>query len=233
MAKPRYECCEIAEIRSRIEQQLPKLRAGKSKDESPAEFWSRVERTGLLIEALVLYDKITAEHVALKHLRRETKKAFEQRMQREGRQVEAERFRAELLATGLSQRQTQVALVERLQPLDGTRTRAWETPDPWQAGRLFKSKADQDRVLELTQDEENDDEDGSRSDAENRLNWAQRRRDERQALADARRRAWSLKREQKKSSRRSERTYSAKSFTEEVPDKASVRAQGEEDRLVL
>src|SRR5262249_19406011 len=134
MAKPRYEYCEVAEIRGRVVQQLPRLPIRKGTDESPAEFWSRAEQAGLLQGALTLYDQIAAGR---RHTRRETKNQFDQRMEREGRHAEAERARAELLASGLTNRETQVELVNRFQPRDGTKTRAWETPDPWQQGRLF------------------------------------------------------------------------------------------------
>jgi hypothetical protein len=89
-----------------------------------------------------------------------------------------------------------VELVKRFQPRDGTKTRAWETPDPWQLGRLFKKKADQQNVLEQIDRDDYEDEDAGLTEAENRLLWAERRRDERQALADARRRAWAMKQEQ-------------------------------------
>ena len=54
MAKPRYEYCDVAEVRGCVEEQLPKLPAHKADDETPAEFWSRVERAGLLHQALAL-----------------------------------------------------------------------------------------------------------------------------------------------------------------------------------
>src|SRR5262245_40143859 len=137
MAKPRHEYCEVAEIRSRVEEQLPKLPARKADDETPTEFWSRVERAGLLHKALALYDEIEAGR---RHTRRETKMEFEQRIEREGRRAKVERVRAELLLSGLTQRETQGELVKRFQAKDGAKTRAWETPDPWQQGRLFKKK---------------------------------------------------------------------------------------------
>jgi hypothetical protein len=195
MAKPRYEYCEVAEIRGRVEEQLPKLPARKGTDETPAEFWARAERAGLLQEALALYDKMAA---ARRQTRREKKKQFDQRIEREGRHAEVERARTELLASGLTNRETQVVLVNRFQPRDGTKTRAWETPDPWRQGRLFKKKADQQKVMELTNDVEYDDGEKEMTEAENRLNWAERRREERQALADAQRRAWAMKQEQER-----------------------------------
>src|SRR5262249_34537254 len=198
MAKPRYEYCEVAEIRGWVEERLQNLPANKNKDETPAEFWSRVERAGLLIKALALYDEIAAEYAEWRHTRRETKKQFDQRIEREGRQAEAERVRAKLLASGLTRREAQAELVERLQPQDGTNTRAWETPDPWEEGRLFKEETDQQQVLELATREEGEDEDKEAAKAKNRLFWAELRRDERQALADARRRARAMKQEQER-----------------------------------
>ena len=107
-----------------------------------------------------------------------------------------ERARAELLASGLTNRETQVELVNRFQPRDGTKTGAWQTPDPWQQGRLFKKKKDQQQVLEQIECDEDEDEDDGLTEPENRLHWAERRREERQALASARRRAWAMKQEQ-------------------------------------
>jgi hypothetical protein len=135
MAKRRYEYCEVAEIRGRVEEQLRRLRDRKGVDETPADFWARAERVGLLLEALALYDQIAAGR---KQSRRETKKQFGQRIEREGRHAELERARAELLASGLTNRETQAELVNRFQPRDGTKTRAWETPDPWRQGRLCR-----------------------------------------------------------------------------------------------
>jgi protein-tyrosine-phosphatase len=233
MAKPKYEYCEQTVIRSCMAERWPKLAAGKGEDETPAEFWSRVERAGLLREALELYDAIAAERTAWKCIKRETKQEFEQRLRREGRLTEAKRLRAELLASGLTQRQAQMALVERLQPLDGTRTRAWQTPDPWEAGRLFKKKADQVQLLAHRQDEEDDDEEEALSEDENRLYWAELRRDERQALAGAQRRAWTLKQEQKESSRQSQQPRRATASADGPSDKSATPAQGKKDVVVI
>src|SRR5262245_15081177 len=41
---------------------------------------------------------------------------------------------SELLRQGLTLRQVQQQLVATFQPLDGTRTRHWETPDSWKCG---------------------------------------------------------------------------------------------------
>ena len=190
----RYEYSEVTEIRGLVEEQLPKPPPARGpNDATAAQFWSRVERAGLLSEALALYDEIAASR---KRTRLETKRQFAERIEREGRQAEVERARADLLASGLTQRETQEELVKRFQPQDGTMTRAWETPDPWQQGRLFHKKAEQQRVLKAI---ERKDEWGVKkervAEAENQLHWAKRRREERQALADARRRAWAIKQE--------------------------------------
>src|SRR5262245_32596264 len=198
MARARYAYCEILDIRRSMEQELDNLPASNNKKESAAQFWARVEQAGLLIEALARYDEWAAELAEWRHTRRETKKEFDQRMEREGRQAEAERIRAELLASGLNQRQAQAKLVERLQPLAGGSTTAWQTPDPWANGRLFKKKPDQHLVLKLVKDadgtyDENEDEEVT--EARERLFWAELRRDERQALDNARQRAEAVKRE--------------------------------------
>ena len=78
------------------------------------------------------------------------------------------------------------------------------TPDPGHHGRLFKTKKDQQQVLEQIERDEDDDE--GVTEAENRLNWAERRRDERQALAEALRRAWALKDESTPRSRPAKRS---------------------------
>jgi hypothetical protein len=230
MAKPRYEYCEVAEIRGCVEEQLPRLPAAKGTDETPAEFWVRAERAGLLHEALALYDKIAA---ARRHTRRETKKQFDQRIEREGRHAEVKRARAELLASGLTNRETQVELVNRFQPRDGTKTRAWETPDPWQQGRLFKKKKDQQNVLELIERDEDENEDDGMTEPENRLHWAERRRDERQALADARRRAWALKMEAKRRSSPAKRAATPKPPANGRQQQVAVPPRSSEDRVVI
>jgi hypothetical protein len=191
-----YEHSDVYEVRSAVQQRL-RLPAVKNGGNEPAtDFWARVERAGLLIQALALYDQLAAQRAAQRQVWRETKEQFAQRVQREGRQAQAERLRAELLASGLSQRQAQVELVERLQPLDGSATRAWETPDPWEAGRLFRRKADQNGLLARArryEDEDEDDEDQEVDEGLWRLECARRRRAERLALAAARRRAQALK----------------------------------------
>jgi hypothetical protein len=204
MATPRYAYCEITDVRFSLEKRLPGLPPCPTRYETPEQFWERVEKAGLLARALTLYDRIAAERAAWRQVRRETKQQFAQRVEREGRQAEADRLRAELLASGLSQREAQEELVARLQPLDGTRSRAWETPDPWLSGRLFRRKEDQRRLLylaansealEYVYDNEEDDQpdcEDEEHDALKRIQWARQRRDERRALADARWRAREL-----------------------------------------
>jgi hypothetical protein len=229
MGKPRYEYSEVTDLRGLVEERLHKLPTRKSADESSAEFWSRVERAGLLLETLVLYDELTAARSEWKHTRREKKKEFDQRMRREGRQAEAKRLRAELLASGMTKRQAQVKLVERLQPLDGSKTRAWETPDPWQHGRLFKKKADQQEVLKLTRSEEDEDGNEEVTEAEQRLLWAELRRDERQALLYARQRARAMKLEQEKLSRPPQQCERRKAGARGRQKKRAVPTQAKED----
>jgi hypothetical protein len=230
MAKPRYEYCEVADIRARVAEQLPKLPACKGTDETPAEFWARAERAGLLEEALAFYDEIAAGR---RQTRRETKKQFDQRMERERRHAEVERVRAELLASGLTNRETQAELVNRFQPGDGTKTRAWETPDPWRQGRLFKKKKDQQWVLKQIECDEDEEEDDGVTEAENRLHWAECRRDERQALADARRRAWALKMEAKRRSSPAKRAPRPKPPANGRQQQVAIPPRSSEDRVVI
>jgi len=194
MAKPPYE---IAVLRFLVSKSLPQLLEYRGLREPPEEFWRRVERAGLLVAALDKFDKLVAMYTGHTRVRRETKKQFAERVEREGRQAEAEQLRAKLSACGLSQRQVQVQLVRRLQPLDGTKTEAWETPDPWLAGRLFRRKAAQQRLLRLarkktqtghqyTQEEEDEDDGDEVVAALKQVNQAKERRRERRALAEAR-----------------------------------------------
>jgi hypothetical protein len=149
-----YECSPIGRIRHAVEERLklPPITGRVFREESPMDFWARLERAGLLLEALALYDRLAASKAHRAHMRRETKKQFAERIEREGRRAEAERLHAALLASGLSEREAQEELVSRLQPLDGTESRAGPTPDPWTAGRLFRRKEDQDEVLALAKD---------------------------------------------------------------------------------
>ena len=187
-----YELSAIRGIRSAVEEQLdlPPYKGPKDRAETATEFWSRVERAGLLVKALALYDQLAAEGEEWRHIRRETKEEFAARIEREGRQVEVERKRTELVASGLSERDVQEELVACFQPLDGTETRVWETPDPWEHGRLFRRKRDQQELLELADDEDEDD--AACRDARWRIECAERRQEERTALKKARRRAREL-----------------------------------------
>jgi hypothetical protein len=119
-------------------------------------------------------------------------------VEREGRREEAERLRAELVATGLSQREVQKKLVNRMQPLDGTPTRPWSTPDPWEHGRLFRKKADQEEFQDLVSDDDEDEVEVTK--AQWRIDCAKWRQEERQALRTARQRALELKAEAEEAS---------------------------------
>jgi hypothetical protein len=71
---------------------------------------------------------------------RESKKQFWERIDREGRREEVEAMQEELLSEGDPKRLVQECLVELFQPIDGTRTRAWQTPDSWENGRCHWRK---------------------------------------------------------------------------------------------
>lgn len=183
-----YAWSDINWLREMVREELE---LAELEHETAPAFWARVEKAGLLIEAVELYDELAAERQGM---RRERKHEFEARVEREGRREEAERLRAELVATGMSQREIQEKLVARLQPLDGTRTRAWSTPDPWEAGRLFRTKKAQEQALALADDD--DDTDVEAEEAQMRIQCAKWRQEERQALRAARRRAHELKAKQ-------------------------------------
>src|SRR5262245_61836488 len=138
-----YELSEVKGIRCRVEENLKGLPPSKDKNETAAAFWARLEQAGLLVKALELYDELAEDRGEWVHRPRETKKAFAERIEREGRQADVERVRSKLLAEGRTLREIHTYLVNRFQPLDGSRTRPWETPDPWEAGRLFRKKEDQ------------------------------------------------------------------------------------------
>src|SRR6266478_4831055 len=186
-----YEWSTVKALRCQVAEFLENLPPSKDKDETATAFWARVEKASRLVEALELYDEFAARDAEWVHTRRETKKAFAERIEREGRQTKVERARNELLASRLSQRKIQEQLVDRFQPLDGSHTRPWKTPDPWEAGRLFRKKADQVELLELA-DPEEDEDDKEVAEAEWRVECAKWRREERVALANARRRAREL-----------------------------------------
>jgi hypothetical protein len=83
--------------------------------------------------------------------RRETKKEFWDRIEREGRREEAEAKRDELVAEGYYGRDVQARLVERFQPPDGTKTKAWPTPDSWDCGRVDAKKPPPDELEQFDQ----------------------------------------------------------------------------------
>jgi hypothetical protein len=191
-----YEQSDIFWLRHVVARRLngPPHALPKCEDETAPEFWERVEKAGLLIQAVELYNQLAVEQTELRKRPRETKKDFEARVEREGRREEADRLRAELLAAGMSKREVHEELVERMQPLDGTRTRPWSTADPWEAGRLFRNKARQEKFQALITDDD-DDYSPEAAYAHERIEYAQWRQRERQALRAARRRAYELKQE--------------------------------------
>jgi hypothetical protein len=85
-------------------------------------------------------------------IQRERKKDFWSRIGREGRNEKVEKLHAELLASGMTQREAQAELVERFQSLDGSRTRAWDTPDSWECGRKDWKKPGPDSQEQFEQD---------------------------------------------------------------------------------
>jgi hypothetical protein len=163
---------------------------GREDLEPPAYFWERAEDSGQLLQALALFDQLEAEERRKARVPRETKKTFTERVEREGRLEEVERDRTELLASGLGDREAQVELVARFQPLDGSVTRAWPTPDPWDSERLFRNKKEETELLRLAKTAE---EDPKVEQAKHRVWAAEARQRERVALAAARRRALVLK----------------------------------------
>src|SRR5262245_29080915 len=91
-----WECSVVHLLRGRVERRLtnlPPSKAPKGQSETAEEFWRRVEQAGKLVEAIALYDKLAAEYFAWISTPRETKKAFAERIEREGRRAEADRLR--------------------------------------------------------------------------------------------------------------------------------------------
>ena len=162
----------------------------KGKDETATAFWERVEKAGLLQKALDLFDELAKKEAEEARVRRETKKMFAERIEREGRQAEVEEKRQELMESGLPLRDIHQLLVLSFQPLDGSETQAWTTPNPWEAGRLCRKKEEQERLL---RQEDPDGYHDKASDDSWRLECLKWRREERVALVNARRRAWTLK----------------------------------------
>jgi hypothetical protein len=78
-------------------------------------------------------------------VRRETLKQFWSRVEQEGRRAQAEATRTELLAKGVSKRAAQAQLVAKFQPLDGTRSCAWPTPNSWEKRRYWKKPSPDSR----------------------------------------------------------------------------------------
>jgi hypothetical protein len=121
-----YELSAVQGFRRSVAEYLEEegLLPSKNKNETAAAFWGRVEKAGLLVKALDLYDEFADQDVEWNHARRETKKDFAERTEREGRQAEVESARNELLELGYSLREIQKKLVHHFQPLDGERQQA-------------------------------------------------------------------------------------------------------------
>jgi hypothetical protein len=228
MAALRYEYCKICDVLWHVKKRLD-LPPIKAQNETPKEFWARVEQAGQLIQALKLYDEVAAEQAAWARVPRETKKQFAERIEQEGHRDEVERVRAELLHSGQSRREAQIALVEPFQPMDGRQTRAWETPDPWESGRLFKSKEEEVHLMNLAYADE--DEDAETMAARDRVEWAEHRRDERWELAAARRRALALRQEQER--QKCQQAQSARAKTLNCAQPPRVANSAGKDREVL
>jgi hypothetical protein len=206
-----YEQSTVKMLRCSVAEHLEEqglLLPSKDKNESAAAFWERVDKAGLSVKAVELYDQFDAENAEWVHRSRETKKAFADRIEREGRQVEVEEERKKLLESGFSSREIHVKLVYQFQPLDGSHTRPWETPDPWAAGRFFRKKEDQSKFLAEQQKDDSycpsskwryeweqmrQKEHFASKNAKWLVDCAKWRREERVALANARRRARELK----------------------------------------
>jgi hypothetical protein len=143
MARDRFERCEACTIRTRMLELLPwsSDRPKPPQGVSPEQFWEYVSRAGLLSQALTLYDQVAAKLREWAHTRLETVDNFWARVEGEGRRKEAELAQAELLQSGLCRREAQEQLVAKFQPLDGTKARAWPTPNSWEQGRMCRSIA--------------------------------------------------------------------------------------------
>jgi hypothetical protein len=208
-----FEGSNVKWFRRQAEDQLveaKKLTPSQNKEETAVEFWARLERAGLLEEALKLYDEIAESYAEWVHTPRETKKMFAERIEREGRQAEIEEQRQFYSELGYSLREIHEMLVDDFQPLDGSQTRPWTTPNPWENGRLFRKKEDQKRfAAEIEAYDKNDYCPKNRwryewnqmhqekrrvsTKAEWRVDCAKWRRDERIALANAHKRVRELR----------------------------------------
>jgi len=85
-------------------------------------------------------------------IKRESKKEFWARLEREGRHAEAEAVQGQLLASGQSKRAAQATLVTRFQPTDGTKTCPWWTPNSWSHDRRYLKRPAPDSQEVLEQD---------------------------------------------------------------------------------
>jgi len=85
-------------------------------------------------------------------VRRESQEEVWARVEREGRRAEVQAVRNSLLTSGLTKRKGQAELVARFQPVDGSQTRAWPTPDSWACGRKDARKPPLDRQEQLERD---------------------------------------------------------------------------------
>src|SRR5262245_11129863 len=80
-----FEGSNVRWFRSLAEDSLveaKKLSPSQDKEETAAAFWERVEKAGLLEEALSLYDKFAEDRAEWVHTPRETKKMFAERIER-------------------------------------------------------------------------------------------------------------------------------------------------------
>jgi hypothetical protein len=223
-----------------------KLSPSRVKEETAAGFWMRMEKAGLLEEVLKLYDEIAESHAEWMHATRETKKMFAERIEREGRQEEVESERKRLSAEGHSLRKIHEELVDRFQPLDGSWTRPWTTPNPWENGRFFRKKEDKERLqAEIERGQESnycpknrwryeweqmhEEKRSASTNAKYRMDCAEWRREERVALANARRRApeaaRELKERQAATKAEAERLAAAKVEAERKAAEAKVEAE--------
>jgi hypothetical protein len=182
MSSQYYQDCEACNVRILVgcELHLP-----PPNQESPAAFWTRMIGAGRLVEAVALFDRIAAKRAKRADLPRETRAQFLDRVEREGRREKAERVLARLLASGMSRREAQQKLVERFQPVDGKKTQAWVTPDPWLNGRLFRRKKVQQDLIAAASPEGK--REAARQAAADQVERARHRQEERVELAEARR----------------------------------------------
>src|SRR5438128_1216538 len=103
-----YELSAVAGLRVSVggfleeEHDLP---PSKDKNETAAAFWERVEKAGLLEEAVDLYDIWAEMDAEDARTPRETKRMFADRIEREGRQAKVEEARSELMEEGYSLRE--------------------------------------------------------------------------------------------------------------------------------